>query len=93
MSASRKSRGRPKGSVSPQGMHEDGLLELAELADTQQEVMRELARAFRRMAACHERAHAAHRKLVTAWMREHGDDTDPTPLAEVVPFPAQRAVA
>lgn len=84
MSASRTHRrGRHKGPVSPQGMHEDGLLELAELADTQQEVMRELARAFRRMAACDARTHAAHRKLVTAWRREHGNGTGPTPLAEV----------
>lgn len=78
--------GRPKGTVNPHGLHDLGMLDLVEAAAEQRAAARALAHAVRRVNRANAYAARAHARITQGWARDHGDDTDPTPLAEAVPF-------
>lgn len=78
--------GRPRGAVNPHGLHDLGILDLVEAAAEQRAAARALAHAIRRMARANAYMARAHARITTGWARDHGDDLDPTPLAEIVPF-------
>lgn len=74
----------------PRTIHELGLLDLTEAAAESQAAMRALAHAFRRFDDAHSHMARAYARITQGWAREHGE-AEPTPLAEVIPFPAGRA--
>lgn len=78
--------GRPKGTVNPHGLHDLGMLDLVEAAAENKAAMQALAHVFRRVHRSQVNLDRAFTRLATGWARDHGDDTDPTPLAEAVPF-------
>lgn len=90
MAATKRRRGnngnhRP---LTPQGLHDLGMLDLAEAAAQHQAAQQALAHAFRRSADAGAHLQRAYTRIATAWAKDHGDD-DPTPLADIIPFPAQ----
>lgn len=91
MSATTRRVGRPAGAVNPRGLHDLGVLDLAEAANESQAAMRALAHALRRANDAHAHLTRAYQRITTGWARDHGDDLDPTPLAEVAPFTRAKA--
>lgn len=93
MSASRKNRGgRPRGvntPISASGTHDLGMLDLAEAAAQHQAAQQALAHAFRRSSDAGAHLHRAYMRIAQAWAREHDGYSDPAPLADIIPFPAQ----
>lgn len=90
--AAQNRAGRPKGAVNPHGLHDLGVLDLAEAANESQAALRALAHAMRRANDAHAHLARAYQRITTGWARDHGD-TDPTPLADVIPFPNRTIAA
>lgn len=93
MTPVRNRGGRPRGltvATTASGLHDLGVLDLAEAAAEHQAAMRALAHAFRRCNDTGAHLSRAYARITTAWAREHGDEQDPAPLAEVVPLPVRR---
>lgn len=88
-----KRGGRPRGAVNPHGLHDLGMLDLAEAAAEDQAARNALAHAMRRADRASAHLYRAYQRLALAWARDHGDDNDPTPLAEVVSFSRDRLAA
>lgn len=84
--------GRPQGAVNARGLHDLGVLDLAEAANESQAALRALAHAMRRANDAHAHLARAYQRITTGWARDHGDDLDPTPLAGIVQFP-NRSIA
>lgn len=81
--------GRPTGGA---GLHDLGILDLVEAAAEQRAAARALAHAIRRVHRANSYMARAHARITQGWARDHGDDLDPTPLADIVQFP-NRSIA
>lgn len=75
--------------MSPQGLHDLGVLDLAEAAAQHQAAQQALAHAFRRSSDAGAHLHRAYMRIAQAWAREHDGYSDPAPLADIIPFPAK----
>lgn len=72
----------------PRTIHELGILDLTEAAAESQAAMRALAHAMRRANDAQAHLTRAYARITQGWARHNGEP-DPTPLAEVIPFPGR----
>ena len=93
MSATHRHVGRPKGAVNPRGLHDLGMLDLAEAAAELHAAHMERVHAERREARAFAHMARGYRRLAQGWARDHGDEEEPTTLAEAVGFTSDHLAA